>query len=62
MGKCKFCKELNEEIEEMRIDEIYIEAAGYYIYYCPIKYCPNCGTILNKYKNTVEQKINGGQT
>lgn len=50
MADCKYCKEFNEEKKEITIDEIMI-GTTYYIYECPIKYCPNCGTILNKYKS-----------
>jgi rubrerythrin len=48
---CKWCNELNTETNDMRIDEIYIDRAGHYGYKTPIKYCPNCGTILNKFKD-----------
>jgi len=37
---CKYCNEFNEEKQEMEIAEIYIRTAGYYGYWCPIKYCP----------------------
>lgn len=46
---CKYCKDFNEEKSEMQIYEIYVEES-YYIYECPIRYCPNCGKILNKYR------------
>ena len=52
---CKYCEGLNEEKEEIRMEEIYIEAWGYFRYECPVKYCPNCGTILNKYKKEGEK-------
>lgn len=51
MKKCKFCKELNEEKCDISIEGIYIHPVGHYNYSCDIKYCPNCGTILDKYKN-----------
>jgi len=47
---CNFCKELNEEKEEIEIDEIYIRCAGHFYWDCPIRYCPNCGDLLKKYK------------
>jgi hypothetical protein len=47
---CKYCKELNKEKEKIAIDDIHIRTAGYFGYYCPIRYCPNCGKILDKYK------------
>lgn len=49
MEGCKWCKELNAEKGEIRIDEIYIDIAGYYQYDCPIRHCPYCGKMLNKY-------------
>jgi anaerobic ribonucleoside-triphosphate reductase len=55
MEKCQYCKDLNTEKEEMKIVEIYIQRAGYYGYRCPIKYCPNCGKILDKYKDDKER-------
>jgi hypothetical protein len=51
MNSCKYCEELNTETEIMRIEEIFIQKAGYYGYKCPIKYCPACGKILGKYNN-----------
>jgi len=56
MGECKYCKELNEEPEKIEIEEIYLEQSGHYTYRCPIKHCPNCGTILNKYKLNAKRK------
>ena len=50
MDKCKYCKQLNEEKEEITIDQIEIGCDGFYDYSCPIRHCPNCGTILDKYK------------
>ena len=50
MAKCKYCKELNQEEEDITIDEIEIGACGNYGYRCLIKYCPACGTMLNKYR------------
>jgi NADH pyrophosphatase NudC (nudix superfamily) len=46
---CKYCNELNKETEEIEIYELLI-AGGYYIWNAPIKYCPNCGKELDKYK------------
>lgn len=48
---CKYCKDFNKEKEDMEIYKLLIGTGGYYIYECPIKYCPNCGIVLNKYKN-----------
>ena len=48
--KCKYCKDFNEEKEDMQIVKLEIGTDGYYNYECPIKYCPNCGMILEKYK------------
>ena len=46
---CSFCKDLNEEKEDIKVTEIYISGAGYYGYGIPINYCPKCGEILKKY-------------
>ena len=54
MEECQYCNDFNNEKEEMIIDKIYIQTAGHFWYQCPIKYCPNCGKILNKYKNNKE--------
>ena len=54
---CKWCDELNTETKDMRVDEIYIDTAGYYGYEVPIKYCPNCGTILNKFQDNKTKNI-----
>jgi len=50
MEECIYCRDLNEEKENIQITGIHISKAGHYNYYCPLKYCPVCGTILNKYK------------
>lgn len=51
MEYCKYCKDFNEEKEIMEICQIYISAIqGYFNYNCPVKYCPFCGKILNRYK------------
>jgi len=47
---CEYCKDFNKEKLDIEIYEILI-AGGYYFYECPIKYCPACGIILNKYKS-----------
>jgi Fe-S cluster assembly iron-binding protein IscA len=52
---CQYCKDLNNEKEKMKFVEIYIQRAGCYDYECPIKYCPNCGKILNRYKENREE-------
>jgi len=54
--KCKYCKDFNEEKEDMQITQLEIGTDGYYNYECPIKYCPNCGTILEKYKIKQDNK------
>lgn len=62
MKKCKHCKDFNEEKYAITIDEIRIQGS-YYHYSCPIKFCPACGSVLNKYvkgdesKKSVEQLI-----
>lgn len=48
--RCRFCSDFNEENEDMTIEQIKIGEDGYFNYECPMKYCPNCGKILNKYK------------
>jgi len=50
MTECKYCKGLNEEKEDMQIIQLEIGIDGYYNYECPIKCCPNCGKLLEKYK------------
>ena len=50
MKKCKYCKDFNEEKEDIQITQLEIGTDGYYNYECPIKYCPNCGMMLRKYK------------
>lgn len=50
MANCSYCKDFNEEKEEIGITELRLGNDGYYNYECPIKYCPNCGKILNRYK------------
>ena len=57
---CKYCKELNEEKEKIRIEEIYISNAGYYNYDMPLRHCPVCGKILNKYKDLSKEQIKYG--
>jgi hypothetical protein len=54
---CKFCKELNEEKEKIRVDGIFIERAGYYKYDMPVIYCSVCGTMLDKYKGLTEYQL-----
>jgi rubrerythrin len=48
---CKYCKDFNEEKNDMEIYEIDIIGVGYFFYDCPIRYCPACGKILDKYKD-----------
>lgn len=50
-NKCTTCKELNEEKNEISIDSIYIQSAGYYNWHRVIKFCPDCGKILDKYSS-----------
>ena len=51
MQECQYCKELNEEKNEIRVDEIYIYGnGGYYGWRCPIICCPYCGKKLKKYE------------
>jgi len=52
LNPCKFCMELNEEMEDIVIREIWIRSAGYYNWSCQIYHCPNCGRLLKKYKVT----------
>lgn len=54
MKKCKYCKDFNEEKHDITIDEIRIQGS-YFHYNCPIKFCPSCGTILKKYKQSTCQ-------
>jgi len=54
---CKFCKELNEEKQNIRVDEIYINCAGHYNYSIPIICCPVCGTMLDKYKKMNKSEL-----
>lgn len=49
MKECKYCKDFNEESEEIRIEQIQVSTLGYYNYDCPIKYCPSCGKVLDRY-------------
>lgn len=56
MEKCEYCKDLNKEKNDIRIDGIYISGAGYYNYCIPIRCCPYCGTKLKKYMSSQEQK------
>jgi hypothetical protein len=50
-NECKYCNDLNEEKEAICITEIEIIpldlACGYK---CLIKYCPMCGTLLQRYQ------------
>ena len=57
--KCTYCKDLNSEPNEMRTETLYLNPSGYYNYHIPIRYCPYCGKILNKYKKRTENKTNG---
>lgn len=57
---CKYCTELNEEKEKIRVDDIYIENAGHYHYSIPIRHCPVCGKILDKYKGLTKEQIEYG--
>ena len=50
MSKCKYCEDFNKEKEEMKIYELEVGYQEFYFYECLIKYCPACGTILDKYK------------
>ena len=54
---CKYCVELNEEKEKIRVDGIYINNAGYYNYNIPIIHCPKCGKRLDKYKDLTDEQI-----
>lgn len=54
---CKYCKDFNEEKQDIEVDGIKIRSAGYYNYSVPIIYCPACGKILNKYKNRTKEQI-----
>lgn len=47
---CLYCNDLNEEFEDIEVCEIRIRNAGYFSYYIPINYCPNCGRKLDKCK------------
>lgn len=49
MEECLFCKDLNEEKNDIKVTEIYIHGAGHYNYGMPINFCPNYGKILKKY-------------
>lgn len=51
METCKYCEELNEEKEDIEIEEIYLKHSGHFGYRCPVKHCPACGIILDKYKS-----------
>ena len=57
---CKYCKELNEEKEKIRIEEIYIAKAGCYSYSMPLRHCPVCGNILDKYKGLTKEQLDYG--
>lgn len=46
--KCPYCKDFNDEEYPIEIYELRIQG-GYYIYHCPINYCPNCGKILMRF-------------
>jgi hypothetical protein len=54
---CKYCKELNEEKEKIRVEGICLERAGHYSYDMPIIHCSVCGTILDKYKGMTEEQL-----
>ena len=41
--KCETCEELNEETNDVYIDDIYIQGAGFYHWRREIIYCPTCG-------------------
>lgn len=47
--KCPYCKDFNDEKYQINICEVEVQG-GYYHYYCPINYCPNCGKILKRFK------------
>lgn len=46
--KCTYCKDFNEEKYNINICEVEIQG-GYYIYHCPINYCPSCGKRLARF-------------
>jgi len=51
---CKYCKDFNEEKEEMNMSQLEI-SGSYYNYECPINFCPNCGL---KIKQNVKRNEN----
>jgi len=51
-NECKYCNDLNEEKEAICITEIEIIPLDLVLgWKCLIKYCPFCGTILNRYRD-----------
>lgn len=48
---CEYCEELNTESEMISTDEILLNLSGHFYYSMPIIYCPNCGEMLDKYKD-----------
>lgn len=42
---CIYCKDFNEEKEDIEISEVIVEGL-HYQYHCPLKHCPNCGEKL----------------
>lgn len=57
MKHCEYCKDLNEEKEDIEISELFIQHS-YYEYYMPIIYCPVCGKKLKKFEGECSENKN----
>lgn len=53
--RCETCEELNEETNDVYIDEIYIQRAGFYHWRREILYCPTCGKKI-KHREVEDEK------